>query len=209
MTLNPGTSSIYPNIVEEPFLAENVKASDEMQDDPARVKEGQERRHSKGVSWASQSDIVLEQDEPPEADLPSSSVPSDSDFADLGPSPSTSTADDHGSSPPSSYHDSTPIPRPRSPDMPTPMDPLRKNTNPSSPRVFPSVSKSSLDGRRLSSSSSQVGLWQKFKSNVRRPSTRDGFDEDEKASPRKRMSSLLGGKYVMTKTSNAAQAVGK
>jgi hypothetical protein len=84
-------------------------------------------------------------------------------------------------------------------------------TNPPSLRVF-SSSKSSPDGRRLSSSSSQVGLWQKFKSNVRRPSTGDGLAEDEKASPRKKMSNVFGDarKHVMTKTSNqAAQAVGQ
>jgi hypothetical protein len=213
-TLSPGTPSIYPQIVEESLYTEVGNGVFKMEDHPVREEGRHERRRSKGVYWANEPDIALEE-EPFETELLSSSDPSDLEYADPGPSSSTST---DGSSPPSSLPDSTSNQSPQNPKIPIPMDPLRGNTfthnlpdaNPSS---YP-ASKSSADGHRLSSSSSQVGLWQKFKSNVRRPSTRDGpgLDEDEKASARKRMTSLFGdaGKHVMTKTSNhTAQAVGQ
>lgn len=180
------------------------------------------KKHIKGVSWANEPQNVSEQgDELPETDLPSPD-PSESDYADRGTSSSSSTTE--CSSPPSSFPHSTSISisRPQIPNISMPADAHSRNTpvhdiktsnsSPPSLRAFRSIPRSSADGRRLSSSSSQVGLWQKFKSNVRRPSARDWLDEDEKTSPRKGLNSMFGdaGKHMMNMTSNhAAQAVGR
>jgi serine/threonine-protein kinase OSR1/STK39 len=204
-TLSPAVAGGHEQKVTS-YIANNSQAGDgvfEMEDDPRRQEERHKGRDPKGISWAQELEIALVQDEleRPETDIPSSSDLSDSDVADpqAGRSPSTSITDD--SSPPSSFPDSTPIPNPRIPlaqpiDIP-PMGTLPHEcdlsaTN-SSIRVFPSTSISSSPGRRpLSSSANQAGLWQKFKSNVRRPSTRDGPSTDDKSSTRRGMSSVFG-----------------
>ena len=178
-TLNPSTPNVYPSTREEVgplFQGGNIELGDgifEMEDDPAHEKERREQRHGKCVYWADESKMESQPNDPPEMDLPSSSDPSDSDCADPGLSPSTSPAD--GSSPPSSFSDSTTVPRLQSPKnhMPT-NDHRPSETNPQSFRMFP-TSKPSSDQRRLSSSSSQVGLWKKFKTNVRGSPTRDSL----------------------------------
>jgi len=224
-TLHPATTSVYRQGIGglgPQSQAENTEACGgvfEMEDPPMHQDEGHERQHSRGVSWVNDREIEIEQDEP---DLPSSSDPSDSDFTDPDPSPSTSIAD--GSSPPSSLPDPTLIPIPHTPDISMRMDAFLNNNDthehhlsdsaPPSLPVFPRTSKSSpLDGKFPAPSPTQTGLWKKIKGNVRRPSTRDGSESDDKvASPRKKMSSLFGdaGKHAIIKTSShAAQAVGQ
>lgn len=166
-TLN--SSAFYAQTMEgvgSPSQVENTEPGDgvfEIEDNPVLEDQSHKRRHIKGVSWANEPEITSEQG-----------------FTDPGPSPSTSPTDDSSTS--SSLRDSTPISRPQSPNRLIPVAPLPQNAlthkrnlsdvNLPSLRVFTSTSKSSLDGHGLSSSS-QVGLWQRFKSNVRR---RDGLN---------------------------------
>jgi serine/threonine-protein kinase OSR1/STK39 len=187
-TLSPGVAYEQRAEAGSSSRADYSQASDgvfEIEDDPVRQEERHKARIPKGISWAQESDLAPVQDElePPETDIQSPSDLSDSDAADpqASRSPSTSATDDD-SSPPSSFPDPTSIPNPRI-LLAQPIDVLPMNKPPHerelsaagpSLRVFPPTSTSSPNLRPLSSSASQVGLWQKFKSNVRRPSTRDG-----------------------------------